>query len=42
MGGIAPLGAILMRKGAKKSKGTIGGEKTPRRRKCSTTNRSLG
>jgi len=27
VGGIAPLGAILMGKGAKKSKGAIGGRK---------------
>jgi len=27
VGGIAPLGAILMGKGAKKTKGTIGGAK---------------
>jgi len=30
VGRITPLGAILMRKGTKKSKGAIGGEKTPR------------
>jgi len=28
VGGIAPLGAILMGKGAKKSKGAIGGRKS--------------
>jgi len=28
VGGIAPLGAILMGKGAKKTKGAIGGETT--------------
>jgi len=35
--GIVPLGSILMGKGAKKTKGTIGGQKTPRGQKCSTT-----
>jgi len=39
--GPRPLGAILICKGAKKSKGAIGGEKTPWGRKCSTTNRSF-
>jgi len=38
VGEITPLGAILMGKGAKKTKGATGGETTERGRKCSTTN----
>jgi len=38
VGEIAPLGAILMGTGAKKTKGRYGAEKTPKGRKCSTTN----
>jgi len=38
-GGIAPLGAILMVKGMKKSKGAIGGRKNTKGAKISTTNR---
>jgi len=37
VGGIAPLGAILNGKGAKKTKGAIGGETTQRGQKCTTT-----
>jgi len=36
--GIATQGAILMGKGAEKAKGVIGGQKTRRGQKCSTTN----
>jgi len=41
MGGIAPLGAILMGKGAKETKGAIGAKQHKRGQKCSITNRSL-
>jgi len=40
VGGIAPLGAMLRGKGAKKTNGAIGGEATQMGQKCSTTNRS--
>ena len=41
VGGIAPLGAILMGKGAKKIKGRYGAKQHKQGRECSITNRSL-